>query len=61
MKAKLRPYHGLYTLYTFCKIFYLIATVGHVLGCIFYAIDNTLIKEQYYGPIQENPLLYYQG
>lgn len=52
MKAIVRPYHGLHVAYTFFKIFYLIAVVGHVLGCIFYAIDNTLIKAEYYGTIQ---------
>lgn len=44
MKDKLRAHHKSYKFYTFCKIFYMIAVVGHVLGCIFYAIDNTLIK-----------------
>lgn len=51
VQTKLRPYHILFQLYTFLKIFYVIAVVGHVFGCIFYAIDDTLIKAQYYGPI----------
>lgn len=61
VQDKLRPYGKLFKLYTFCKIFYMIAVVGHVLGCIFYAIDNTLIKSEYYGSIQLNPTMYYQG
>lgn len=52
MQEKLRSYDKLFKLYTVLKIFYMIAVVGHVLGCIFYAIDNTLIKAEYYGTIQ---------
>lgn len=44
MKAKLRPFPILYKVYTFLKIFYVIIVIGHVLGCIFYAIDNNLIN-----------------
>lgn len=61
MQEKLRSYDKLFKLYTVLKIFYMIAVVGHVLGCIFYAIDNTLIKAEYYGTIQQNPTMYYQG
>lgn len=51
MKVKLRPFPFLYKIYTMFKIFYVIIVVGHVLGCIFYAIDNNLIQKQYYGSI----------
>lgn len=61
MQDKLRSRSALFKLYTVAKIFYMIAVVGHVLGCIFYAIDNTLIKQEYYGNIAENPSMYYQG
>jgi hypothetical protein len=45
IQDKLRAYDILFKIYTFCKIFYMFCVVGHVLGCIFYAIDNTLIKQ----------------
>lgn len=61
MQEKLRPYDKLFKVYTGFKIFYMIVVVGHALGCIFYAIDNTLIKAEYYGTIQQNPTMYYQG
>jgi len=43
------------------KISYWVILVGHILGCIFYAVDNYLIKEQYFGSLAENPNGYYQG
>ena len=42
---------ALYKLYVLLKIIYMMAVVGHVTGCIFYAIDESLIKAQYYGSI----------
>lgn len=35
--------------------------VGQVLGCIFYAIDITLIDEERFEAYIENPSSYYQG
>jgi hypothetical protein len=40
VKAQLRPFRGLYLAFTFIKIFYLFALVSHILGCLFYAIDD---------------------
>ena len=56
-----RKHTTLLKIYVLAKISYLIILVGHVLGCIFYAIDNYLIKIQYFGSLAENPNLYYQG
>lgn len=39
-----RKHTTLLKIYVLAKISYLIILVGHVLGCIFYAIDNYLIK-----------------
>jgi hypothetical protein len=39
-----RKHTTLLKIYVLVKISYLIILVGHVLGCIFYAIDNYLIK-----------------
>jgi hypothetical protein len=47
--------------YVVTKISYWVILVGHILGCIFYALDNYLIKIEYFGPLSLNPNLYYQG
>lgn len=44
MQDKLRSKHYLFKVYVLLKIIYMLTVVGHVMGCIFYAIDNTLIK-----------------
>lgn len=61
MQGIVRSNYHLFQFYTLAKITYMMLVVGHVLGCIFYAIDNTLIKAEFYGSIEENPSLYYQG
>lgn len=61
MQDKVRSNGNLFVLYTLLKIIYLFTMIGHIFGCIFYAIDNNLILNQHYGPIETNPLLYYQG
>ncbi len=50
-----------FRLFTILKIIYFIVLIGHITGCIFYLIDNTLIEKQYFGSLAENPDLYYQG
>lgn len=37
--------------YVVLKISYWIMVMGHLLGCIFYAVDNYLIKIEYFGSI----------
>ena len=37
--------------YVIMKISYWIILMGHLLGCTFYAVDNYLIKIEYFGPI----------
>ena len=44
MKDLIRGNNKSIKFYTLLKIIYLFIVVGHVFGCIFYAIDNTLIK-----------------
>ncbi len=61
MQDKVRSNGNLFVLYTLLKIIYLFTMIGHVFGCIFYAIDNNLIINEVYQPIQDNPGLYYQG
>ena len=54
--------HGvLLKMYVIIKISYWVILVGHILGCIFYAIDDYFIKSEYFGTLAENPNLYYQG
>ena len=52
---------ALLKIYVVTKISYWVILVGHILGCIFYALDNYLIKTEYFGPLAVNPNLYYQG
>lgn len=54
--------HGaLLKIYVVIKISYWVILVGHILGCIFYALDNYLIKIEYFGPLALNPTNYYMG
>lgn len=54
--------HGaLLKIYVVLKISYWVIIVGHILGCIFYALDNYLIQTEYFGPLALNPNLYYMG
>lgn len=54
--------HGaLLKIYVVTKISYWVILVGHIMGCIFYALDNYLIKTEYFGSLALNPNLYYQG
>lgn len=56
-----RRTYWLYKFYIIFKIVYWIILYGHVIGCIFYAIDIYLIDRQYFGPLAENPSSYYHG
>lgn len=49
------------SVYTMAKIIYLMALLTHYLGIFFYVIDQTLIDNEYFGPIASNPAYYYQG
>ena len=54
--------HGtLLKVYVVLKISYWVILFGHILGCIFYALDNYLIQTEYFGPLALNPNLYYMG
>jgi hypothetical protein len=37
--------------YVIVKISYWIVLMGHLLGCTFYAVDNYLIKTEYFGSL----------
>ncbi len=56
-----RKRNVLLKIYVVTKISYWVVLVGHILGCIFYALDNYLIRVEYFGPLSQNPNLYYQG
>lgn len=56
-----KKYSSVFKTYVIMKIIYWVLLVGHLLGCIFYAVDNYLIEEEYFGPVSQNPNLYYQG
>lgn len=45
-------YNFIYKSYVIIKIVYWIILVGHILGCLFYALDIYLIKIEYFGSIQ---------
>jgi len=41
--------YWIYKFYIVLKIVYWILIFGHIMGCIFYAIDNYLITNQSFG------------
>lgn len=45
-----RRIYWVYKIYIIVKIVYWIILYGHVIGCIFYAIDIYLIDQEYFGP-----------
>lgn len=56
-----RKNYWLYKISIVGKIVYMILLYGHVMGCIFYAIEMILLNNQYFGEFSQNPLNYYQG
>ena len=42
-------------MYTLTIIFYVLLYLSHILGCIFYIIDEKLIDLQYFGDPREYP------
>lgn len=53
-----------YWAYKICivvKIVYMMIIYGHVIGCIFYAVEMYLLDRQVFGPIELYPDNYYQG
>ena len=52
---KIYTYKFLKVMYTLTIIFYVLLYLSHILGCIFYIIDEKLIDLQYFGDPREYP------
>jgi hypothetical protein len=56
-----RRNYWVYKCYILIKLIYWIIMYSHFIGCIFYAIDIYLIKNEAFGPFALNNPYYYQG
>ncbi len=56
-----RRRYWLYKVSIVAKLVYMMLIYGHVMGCIFYALEMILINNETFGPYAENPNNYYQG